>query len=151
MLGNKLAAGKGAGKHVNHRTPYPKGSKHKPECNHCSMMRLRAAEIGAMAGPMRHNTGCGCAICVPRNKPTQLEATLFALLADFPVVEREVQFGVYRVDAYLPPPYHIAFEADGAHWHAEGNRRDMARDAWLNRKFGLPVVRLTELELRAMA
>ncbi len=58
-----------------------------------------------------------------------------------------MRFGRFRVDAYLPPPYHLAFEADGTYWHrpeSEQARRDVERDAWLLEHYDLRVVRLTE-------
>lgn len=83
-----------------------------------------------------------------RNGSTNIEVLLVnILLAEFPEVREQEQFGCYQVDAYLPPPYHLAFEADGTYWHRYP-KRDAARDAYLLRKFNLPVVRLTEKELR---
>ena len=58
-------------------------------------------------------------------------------------------FGRYNVDAYLPPPYHLAFEADGEYWHDP--KKDAIRDTQLLSKFQLPVVRLSERELQKAA
>ena len=70
-------------------------------------------------------------------------------LSEFPEVIPEKQFGRYRVDAYLPPPYHLAFEADGEYWHRDSADYDEARDAYLLEKHDLPVIRLTEEEINA--
>ena len=79
--------------------------------------------------------------------PTRIERLLAGVvLAEFPEVRTQEPFGCYHVDAYLPPPYHLAFEADGEYWHRHP-KRDAARDAYLLRKFGLPVVRLTGSEI----
>ncbi len=83
-----------------------------------------------------------------RNSPTDIEILLVnTLLVEFPEVRTQEQFGCYHVDAYLPPPYHLAFEADGAYWH-QNPKKDAARDRWLLRKFGLPTVRLSGQELK---
>ncbi len=90
---------------------------------------------------------CGGASCVPPSSPTRIEDILVdVLLAEFPAVVREQRFGRYRVDAYLPPPYHLAFEADGVYWHQDPEK-DATRDAYLMAEHGLPVVRLGEAEL----
>lgn len=92
--------------------------------------------------------------CTPPRSPTRIENILHdVLLAEFPIVERERRFGRYRVDAYLPEPYHLAFEADGSYWHGSARMivRDLERDAYLLAEHSLPVVRLGEAELMAMA
>lgn len=82
--------------------------------------------------------------------PTKIENILVDIvLAEFPTVIREKRFGHYRVDAYLPAPYHLAFEADGAYWHDE--QRDAVRDEQLLSEFDLPVIRLSERELLKVA
>lgn len=88
-------------------------------------------------------------------RATSLERVLVeVLLAEFPVVEHsldgvnpKVRFGRYLVDAYLPSPYHLAFEADGEFWHDKRRARDKRRDEELLRRFGLHVVRMTGREL----
>ena len=93
---------------------------------------------------------CGRVACTPPPSPTQIENILVeVLLAEFPIVKQEVRFGRYRVDAYLPPPYHIAFEADGAYWHRDPEK-DARRDSYLLAEHSLPVVRLTEMELKTI-
>lgn len=79
---------------------------------------------------------------------TKIEKWLInVILAEFPKVVSQAEFLPYSVDAYLPPPYHLAFEADGEYYH-RFPKKDSARDAYLLRKYGLPVVRLTELEIQ---
>lgn len=80
------------------------------------------------------------------SSPTSLEKCLSNLLEEFPEVIVQKRFGRYVVDAYLPRPYHLALEADGEYWHQDSDA-DCARDTYLLREFGLPVVRLTEREL----
>jgi len=87
---------------------------------------------------------CGCGIH-KINSPTRLERILGSLLGEFPEAVFQKQFSYYVVDYYLPPPYHLAFEADGAYWH--DTKKDARRDKILLRKFGLPVIRFTEREL----
>ena len=89
--------------------------------------------------------------------PTTIENFLVdVILAEFPEVigPSKQRFGHYTVDAYLPPPYHLAFEADGDYWHALYEKRDPGhdarRDAYLLREFGLPTVRITESEINAL-
>ncbi len=59
---------------------------------------------------------------------------------------RKAHAALVRVDAYLPLPYHLAFEADGEYWH-QHPRRDAARDAYLLKEFSLPVIRINGSEL----
>jgi len=100
--------------------------------------------------------GCRCIGCNPVQviaSPTSLEKKLLTVfLAEFPEVIPERQFGPYKVDAYLPPPYHLAFEADGEYWHQHVEERDpghdQRRDAYLLEKHGLPVIRLTGGDLQ---
>lgn len=66
----------------------------------------------------------------------------------------EEQFGRFSVDVYLPEE-HLAFEADGIYWHDLNDRERPGyynrRDIYLMEKFGLPVVRITDVELAAIA
>ena len=71
-------------------------------------------------------------------------------LSEFPEVHLRQKFGRYEVDAYLPPPYHLAFEADGSYWHRHRANYDARRDAYLLKQFQLPVIRLTEAEINAV-
>lgn len=89
-------------------------------------------------------------IAAGRARSSSIARTLVdVVLAEFPVVKEEQPFGPYRIDAYLPPPYHLAFEADGSYWHGlpGARERDERRDAHLLKRFKLPTVRLTEDEL----
>lgn len=81
-------------------------------------------------------------------RPTSIENILVdILLCDFPEVLREEPFGRYTVDAYLPHPYHLAFEADGVYWHRD-RERDVRRDKILLEEHGLIVIRFSERELK---
>lgn len=81
-------------------------------------------------------------------KPTNIEILLReVILAEFPEVVPYKKFGRYEVDAYLPTPYHLAFEADGDFWHAKSQVRDAKRDAYLLDKFDLPVIRIWQHEI----
>ncbi len=83
------------------------------------------------------------------NRPTKIERILVGtILAEFPVVREQEKFGRFKVDAYLPLPYHLAFEADGSYWH--NTEDDVARDAILMEEFALPVVHLSEKEILAV-
>jgi len=113
--------------------------------------RARIAE-----GKRRHSAldlpDCGCAFhrYQRKRRASQLSQRMAdVFLAEFPEVELEKVFGRYRVDAYLPPPYHLAFEADGSYWHSLPGRQefDAERDVYLLEHFNLPVVRLTEEEI----
>lgn len=99
-------------------------------------------------------TKCLCRYCTPRTgryqKRTNIEDILLHIvLAEFPKVISEKNVGKYRVDAYLPAPYHLAFEADGEYWHTRPGAiyRDQKRDSYLWRRFKLPVIRFTGNEL----
>lgn len=95
--------------------------------------------------------GCRCQFHRPgAGSPTRIEDILVRdLLKEFPKVVREKWFGRYRVDAYLPAPYHLAFEADGKKWHGskEAKERDKKRDLWLKKNHNLTVIRFSEAEL----
>lgn len=125
---------------------------HTPEQNAKISVSMRRA----MLAHIDTASDCPCVGCQPAQvitSPTSLEQTLLTVfLADFPEVIPGKQFGPYRVDAYLPPPYHIAFEADGEYWHQRVEERDpghdQRRDAYLLETYGLPVIRLTEGDLQ---
>lgn len=96
------------------------------------------------------NGSCGSGVCMKPASPTRIEVILRdVVLAEFPEVLPEKRFGPYSVDAYLPPPYHLAFEADGSYWHGSDEQvgHDAERDSYLLREHNLPVVRLGEREL----
>jgi very-short-patch-repair endonuclease len=75
----------------------------------------------------------------------QLRAA-YRLFGEFPSVIIEAPFGRYRVDIYLPPPYHLGIEVDGVYWHR--NRDSRLRDDYLLEAFGLPIVHLSEADLK---
>jgi very-short-patch-repair endonuclease len=115
---------------------------HKPDCRCAGCSEETRAKISAsQPGP-------------PSSKKadTWLERQLefFLRSAGF-VVEMQVKFGRCRVDAYLPD-YHLAFEADGEHWHGRPERReyDARRDAQLLKTYKLPTVRLTGSEIEEL-
>ena len=136
------------------------GYRHTPEArvNMSSSLVGRSVsletrkKIGAMKRThIIERIGCRCGACAPPQSPTRIEDILVdGLLKEFPEVRREERFGLYRVDAYLPLPYHLAFEADGEYWHRNSSKRDAKRDAYLLREHGLPVVRLDEHDFMAM-
>ena len=124
-----------------------KGYKHTPEAR-ANMSTARKSHVMACGG------NCNSVGCTSPKSPTRIENILAnVLLAEFPEVRREEHFGHYWVDAYLPPPYHLAFEADGVYWHradSKQSKKDAKRDAYLIMEYGLPVVRIGERELLAM-
>lgn len=101
---------------------------------------------------LEESVGCRCGACLPhRPEPTQIELILKAHLENiYPDAEIKSyeKFGRFFVDAYVPEPYHISFEADGEYWHPIGNERDTRRDEYLQDNFGLPVIRIRGGELR---
>ncbi len=127
------------------------GRKHSPETKQKMSDSQKPIATAHMENPP---ADCQCA---PhrvwlRTRRTQLEQILEELLSDFPEVQIQKSFGRYCVDAYLPPPYHLAFEADGAYWHSSSKQQnyDARRDSDLFRRFDLPVVRLTEVDLNGV-
>lgn len=96
------------------------------------------------------SVGCRCGACLPhRKEPTKIELILKAHLENvYPGEEVRVyeKFGRFFVDAYIPS-LHLAFEADGEHWHPIGDERDITRDAYLLENFDLPVIRIWGGEL----
>lgn len=89
---------------------------------------------------------CPCGAHTPPASPTSLELKLRAFLEEFPSVQEQKWFGRYRVDAYLPPPYHLAFEADGKYWYQDSSYEEI-RDQFLLEEFSLPVIHLSEEDL----
>ncbi|KKM91922.1 hypothetical protein LCGC14_1223590 [marine sediment metagenome] len=99
---------------------------------------------------------CACGVHRPAGKVSRLSGRMIdVFLSDFPEVIREKQFGRCLVDAYLPPPYHLAFEADGEYWHGLREQQDPGyhrrRDYYLKVQFGLTTIRLTESEINEAA
>ena len=113
-----------------------------------STSRRRAQSRARRAHIVAAPKGCRCGPCYGRPFPTLIESILREkVLAEFPKVIAEKRFGLYSVDAYLPPPYHLAFEADGEYWHRDSKDYDEARDDYLLIEHDLPVVRMAEVEL----
>jgi len=100
-----------------------------------------------------HRLNCQCGACTGSYTGFSLtkyeKIALDKLFCDFPVVITQRWFGgKYRVDFYIPKPYHIAFEIDGIkHDHPKGRSKDQIRDAWLFENFGLPIVRISNKEI----
>ena len=69
----------------------------------------------------------------------------FLIDAGFEIILPEVQFGRYRVDVLLADEW-VAFEADEEH-HEKTKQQDELRDGYLMKRYGLPVVRLSEEDL----
>ena len=117
-----------------------------------SESRRQKISVGRQAHIAAQIPNCKCGPCGgSNNRNTSIEIILRdRVLADFPEVQANVRFGIYEVDAYLPPPYHLAFEADGDYWHRLPGRAetDAIRDTYLLKYHGLPVIRLTESELK---
>jgi len=83
------------------------------------------------------------------SSPSMLQLRVaYRLFGEFPNVIIEAPFGPYRVDIYLPPPYHLGFEVDGTYWHK--NRDSCRRDRYLLETFGLFIVHLDEVELNVV-
>ncbi|KKN04087.1 hypothetical protein LCGC14_1101040 [marine sediment metagenome] len=123
---------------------HPVSEKTKDKISKRRRDHLTKDPNGCRCGPHLRETG---------QRQTQIERILReVLLSEFPEVVSEKRFGFYRVDAYLPPPYHLAFEADGSYWHALHEQENpgcyQRRDNYLMKHFALPVIRLTEDELR---
>ena len=114
-----------------------KGKEHKKAI---SLARQRHLE--------NHSSTCRC---MPNGKPSSLPKRLAKyLLREFPELIFEKQFGPYRIDVYLPPPYHLAFEADGSYWHGLPGmkKKDKKRDKYLLSNFNLPTIRVQESEIK---
>jgi len=80
------------------------------------------------------------------NKVTAIHQHLINILCNMGhTVRIEYPFKPYFVDCYIQE-LHIAFEADGNPWHSK--RKDRERDAALMREYNLPVLHLTEDELK---
>ncbi len=120
-----------------------KGSQHSAETR---AKMSRSNSKAARRNAILNLPNCGCWIHNPITSRLS-QRMIDAFLNEFPAVEQEVRFGSYTVDAYLPPPYHLAFEADGSYWHSLKPGYDKKRDAYLLAEHNLPVIRLTENEI----
>ena len=135
MIGNKNTAGK---------LPWNAGlTKETDE-------RVAKYARGVREHMERCSGSCGGASCNPQN-PSSLSWTLaqFLVNAGFNIA-LEQRFGRYSVDVLVLDEW-LAFEADGEYWH-EVNKTDYdARDEYLLREHGLPVIRLTENEIKGLS
>ena len=95
-----------------------------------------------------HKQNCLCWSCRKFYQLSYHEEALLQFLKEFPAVVSQRRFGKYRVDAYLPPPYHLAFEADGLEHHKPKRQAlDNIRDRYLMSNFNLPVIHIQNQEL----
>ena len=123
-----------------------KGTKHTKET------RLKLSKIHKIRMKkhmLLKNINCKC-FAHHMYSNSKLGSRMIAkFLFNFPEVREEVQFGKYRVDAYIPPPYHLAFEADGDYWHNRpgAKEHDKFRDKQLLERFNLYVIRITQREI----
>ena len=80
------------------------------------------------------------------NTVTRIHQNLINILCDMGFTVRiETPFPPYFVDCYIQE-LHLAFEADGKPWHSR--KKDALRDENLMKKYNLPVLHLTENELK---
>lgn len=62
-------------------------------------------------------------------------------------VQDELSVGKYSVDCYVHE-LHLGFEADGGtHRGRSSSRKDAARDLWILENAGIPLLRVTDVEL----
>ena len=133
---------------------YGVGTRLSPE----HKAKLLASHLGKKKGPMPEAVKIKLSLATAARLARQgairpsLPQTLLMnrLLALGLVVETEKQFGRYVVDCYLPE-VHIAVEADGDYWHRRPGapERDRRRDEYLERVFGLGVIRFWESEIKS--
>ena len=90
-----------------------------------------------------HKRGCVCWVCTGVRETHSEWLARTYLMCSFPEFECQRYFGgKYRVDFYLPPPYHLAIEI-GSH----SQNYDWERDGWLWENYSLPVIHLTNEEI----
>lgn len=115
---------------------------------HHSVAQRKAIAAGARRHAALELPNCKCMMHKSRYSTRLSKLMIKLFLSEFPEVVEEKRFGRFRVDAYLPQPYHLAFEADGEYWHSMRKDKDKARDKMLFEKYGLPVIRLTQQEIK---
>lgn len=133
-----------------HRSGYKLSAEHKAKLS--ASWNRSPGRLAKMAESLaNHSQDCVCGAHKIQRQGTGIERVLLGtLLAEFPDVVPQQRFGRWTVDAYIPS-LHIAFEADGEYWHSgEFAANDARRDALLYERYGLPIVRLSESELKAM-
>jgi hypothetical protein len=108
---------------------------------------LEAKSRGGHAGGQAASISGQLASARAKNaRPSKLQLQIaYLLFHEFPSVIIEAPFDPYRVDIYLPPPYHLGFEVDGTYWHKD--RDSCRRDKYLLETFRLPIAHLSEAEL----
>jgi hypothetical protein len=118
------------------------GRKRSPE----AIENNRQAKIRHLENPPPN---CKCVIHHKYTKCTFIEKILcLVIIPDLPKITNK-HFGRYSVDAYVPKPWHLAFEADGDYWHNLPGikERDQKKDKYLLEKYNLPVIRFSESDL----
>ena len=124
------------------RTPWNKGLTKESDTRVMKYARSVQQHIETCNG------SCGGASCGNRENPSQLQWQVYdLLLKDFEVVIPETRFGKYSVDFLLAEEW-LAVEVDGSYWHSVNKTDYKARDQYLLENFNLPVIRLSEEELR---
>lgn len=103
-------------------------------------------------GIRRHITSCegkcGSPACGAIRSPSALAwAAYSAFLQEFEVVVPEARFGPYAVDFLLAEEW-LAIEVDGEYWHKQKADKDSKRDQYLLTRFSLPVVRISERDIK---
>lgn len=144
----RLNIAKGHTNNPNNKFPRPKSESWRKNQSQKMKGNKNATGYAAKHVAECKDPNCRFVICnQPNSSMTGIHQILLKLLDEFPEVIPEYPWGLYHVDAYLPKPYHLAFEADGEYWHKNTKEFDTSRDQYLWDWFGLPVIRLTETEL----
>lgn len=145
----RVAIARGHTNNPNNKFPRPKSLEWRT--NQSEKMKGRSNPYSAITAQNHTKTcvdpNCNYIVCRNRRTPiSPLEEILLSLLREFPKVLIHKGFGTKTVDLYLPPPYHIAFEADSEYYH-QNLDNDKTRDTYLWDNFQLPVIRIREKEL----
>ena len=108
------------------------------------------------AASKRHceqNIECGCWVHKPYLhrgdiSPLQWRMLDFLAASGFRVIVPETRLGRFSVDAVLGDEW-VGFEADGRGWHQDKGR-DLRRDQEIYRRWGLPIVRLSQEDINEL-
>ncbi len=126
----------------------PMSFRHRQKISATHKRKIASGEIVLKWHISTHKKACRCWACRRFYQLSRHEEALLRFLNDFPIVLSQHWFGKYRVDAYIPQPYHIAFEADGyEHSKTKGKEKDYRRDCDLMGGFNLPVIHIQNEEL----
>ncbi len=110
-----------------------------------------ARKAHSIAGK-RHWKNCvdeTCGMC-RHNNPSNLAWQAYdLLLQDFTIVIPEQRFGQYSVDFLLAEEW-LAVEVDGEYWHKNRGWKDMVKDWYLTEYHNLPVIRISEHDIKDM-